>query len=189
MATASATSACGAFARASADVIRLAEGDTLLETATTDAQGERTVYCLHLETASYRSPKGVAPTLATLYRVRGSGEARAIESKTPLFNELVLGAVRPDQVRIDAQAGWLAFRGTAPRWRAIPWGLAAWRELAADVFDPGHRPAAEGMFNLIVGGVPVPDVAASVKQHGAGRLPVKAFVEPPPAPAPATTAR
>ncbi|MEP6872854.1 MAG: hypothetical protein ABI887_00655 [Burkholderiales bacterium] len=188
MALAVAASPCGVFARASADAIRFTENDALLEAVVSDARGDSAAYCLHLEIANYRSPKGVAPTLATLYRVRGSGEARAIESQTPLFNELVLGAVRPDEVRIDTEAGWLAFRGAGRRWRAIPWGLEAWRELAGDVFDAEHKPAPEGMFNLIVGGVAVPDVGASVKQHSAGRLPSKAFVEPASAPA-ATTAR
>jgi hypothetical protein len=186
MQQAGAASPCGAFARASADVIRIAAGDALLETVVTDARGGSTAYCLHLEIAGQRTAKGVAPTLATLYRVRGAGETRAIESQTPLFNELVLGAVRPDEVRIDTETGWLAFRG-GRRWRAIPWGLEAWRELAGDVFDAEHKPAPEGMFNLIVGGVPVPDVGVSVKQHSAGRLPVKAFAEP--ASAPAATAR
>ncbi len=186
MQSATGTSPCGVFARASADVIRIAESDALLEAVVSDGRGDSTAYCLHLETASYRSPKGVAPTLATLYRVRGSGDMRAIESQTPLFNELVLGAMRPEAVRIDTEVGWLAFRG-ATRWRAVPWGLEAWRELAGDVFDPKHKPAPEGMFNLIVGGVAVPDVATSVKRHSVGRLPVKAFVEP--ASAPGVTAR
>jgi hypothetical protein len=81
-------------------------------------------------------------------------------------------------VRIDARTGWLAFRSANRRWRAMPWGLDAWRELARGVIDSDHTPTAEGMFSLIVGGEPVPDVRASVTQRGARALPVKAFVEP-----------
>jgi hypothetical protein len=170
-------SPCDLFARASADVIRFAADDKLLETVVS-GKGGSVAYCLHLKDASYRSPKGIAPTLATLYRVRGSGELHAVESQTPLFSELVLGANRPEEVRIAAEVGWLAFRGgVGRRWRAIPWGLEAWRELAQDVFDAQRRPAAEGNFSLITGGEPVPDVPISVAQHGAGALPVKAFVE------------
>lgn len=176
MERAAADSPCSAFARASTDVIRVGESDALLETVLPGGAGGSVAYCLHLKTASYRSPKGVAPTLATLYRVRGAGDARAVESQTPLFSELVLGANRPEEVRIETQAGWLTFRSGGRRWRATPWGLGAWRELARGVFDGEHKPAAGGMFGLIVGDEAVPDVRASVVQRGA--LPVKSFVEP-----------
>jgi len=169
--------ACGAFARASADVIQFAEDDSLLETVVPGAAGDKVAYCLHLKTASYRSAKGIAPTLATLYRVRGGVDAHAIESQTPLFSELVLGAVRPDAVRIDTETGWLAFASTGRRWRAVPWGLAAWRELARGVFDGDQKSVAEGMFNLIVGGESVPDVRESVARRTAQSLPVKSLGE------------
>ena len=176
MALAVAASPCGVFAKASADVIRFGASDALLETIVTE-DGRSVAYCLHLKAASYRSPKGVAPTLATLYRVRGAGDAHAVESQTPLFSELVLGAVPPDEVRLDTQAGWLAFRTGGRRWRAVPWGLTAWRELARGVFDADHQPAAEGMFSLITGGEPVPDVRAAVARSSERALPVKSFVE------------
>ena len=176
MALAVAASPCGVFAKASADVIRFGASDALLETTVTE-DGRNVAYCLHLKAASYRSPKGVAPTLATLYRVRGAGDAHAVESQTPLFSELVLGAVPPDEVRLDTQAGWLAFRTGGRHWRAVPWGLTAWRELARGVFDADHQPAAEGMFSLITGGEPVPDVRAAVARSSARALPVKSFVE------------
>ena len=172
-----ATSPCGVFARASADVIRFTENDAWLETVVS-GRNENLAYCLHVKDASYRNPKGVAPTLATLYRVRGAGDGHVVESQTPLFSELVLGAVRPDELRIDAQAGWLAFRSGGRRWRAVPWGLEAWRELARGVFDADHMPVAEGMFSLIIGDEPVPDVRISVVQRPARALPVKSFVEP-----------
>ena len=179
MTLAAAASPCSVFAKASADVIRFSEKDALLETVVPGGDGSNSrgsvAYCLHLKPASYRSPKGVAPTLATLYRVRGAADAHAVESQTPLFSELVLGAVAPDEVRLDTQAGWLAFRSGGRRWRALPWGLEAWRELARGVFDADHRPAAEGMFSLIVGGEPVPDVRASIAQHKARVLPEKFF--------------
>ncbi len=175
MALADAASPCGVFANASADVIRFKANDTLLQTRVSD--GGSVAYCLHLKAASYRSPKGVAPTLATLYRVGGAADAHAVESQTPLFSELVLGAVPPDEVRLDTQTGWLAFRTGGRRWRAVPWGLTAWRELARDAFDAAQRPTTEGMFSLIVGGEPVPDVVASVLQRDARALPVKSFVE------------
>ena len=173
-----AASPCGQFAKASADVIRFRENDALLQTVTTEGSLGRVAYCLHLKTASYRSPKGVAPTLATLYRVRGGGAAHTIESQTPLFSELVLGPMRPDEVRIDTEVGWLAFRSGGRRWRAVPWGLTAWRELARGVFDADQKFAAEGMFSLIIGAESVPDVRASVAQRATHSLPTKTFVEP-----------
>jgi hypothetical protein len=166
------------FAKANADFIRVAESDTLLEAVVPDGASS-TAYCLHLKAASYRSPKGVAPTLATLYRVRDASDAHAIESRTPLFSELVLGALAPDEVRLAAQDGWLAFRSTGRRWRAVPWGLVAWRELARGVFDADHRPVFEGMFSLIIGDEQVPDVAASVARRPVRFLPVKSFVDMP----------
>jgi len=178
MAPAVAASPCRLFANANAEVFRFGESDALLETVMTKGDRADIAYCLHLKAASYRSPKGGVPTLATLYRVRHGGEAHAIESQTPLFSELVLGAMRPDEVRLDTELGWLAFRSGGRRWRAVPWGLGAWRELAGGVFDADQKFAAEGMFSLIIGAEPVPDVRASVMQRGTHALPTKSFAEP-----------
>jgi len=59
----------------------------------------------------------------------------------------------------------------------VPWGLAAWRELARGVFDGDQKSVAEGMFNLIVGGESVPDVRESVARRTAQSLPVKSLGE------------
>ncbi|MEP7296961.1 MAG: hypothetical protein ABI702_12300 [Burkholderiales bacterium] len=165
-------SPCAVFANATATTIGLGPQDALLH-ARVSEDGEGVSYCLHVKSANQRGPDDMGPTLASLYRVRGSGEAHAIESSTPLFIDLVLGATRPEEVRIDAHAGWLAFRTADQRWLAVPWGLEAWRELARGVFDPRHVPAPGAMFRLIVGDERVPDVGASIAARAAVRLPVR----------------
>ena len=157
--------------------MQVGKEDTLLETVV-GAGDALVAYCLHLKDANYTSPRGVKPTLATLYRVR-SGGSHEIESETPLFSELVLGGNRPDEVRIEPHAGWLTFRSGARRWRAVPWGLEAWRELARGVFDVSHKPVPQGMFNLVIGGEQAPDVRAAIVQPGRHALPMKTFITEP----------
>jgi hypothetical protein len=163
-------SPCAVFASAAS--IGLDATDALLHVRVSE-DGESVSYCLHVKTANQRGPDDQGPTLASLYRVRGPGEAHASESRTPLFLDLVLGPARPEEVRIDTRAGWLAFRTVDQRWLAEPWGLAAWRELARGVFDPRHVPTPGPMFRLIIGDEPVPDVPAAVAARATVTLPAK----------------
>lgn len=98
------------------------------------ASGQGTVYCLHVKPALNASPDAGTPFLASLYGFADRDVAGDTEKQAPLFRELVLGAVKPDEYRIQVQEGWLAFRN-ADQWRAVPWSAGAWSRLAEGVFD------------------------------------------------------
>ncbi|MBC8056250.1 MAG: hypothetical protein H7Y61_06700, partial [Rhizobiales bacterium] len=73
----------------------------------------------------------------------------------PLYLDLVVGAARPSQFRLDAAAGWLAFSADGRSWRAVTWSVQGLRSLAQPVFAPTPRAndswASSSLLKLIVG--------------------------------------
>ena len=123
--------------------------------------GER-AYCLRV------TPIDVTPSayasIPTLYAISlfaaardGGSEERAKD--LPLIDQLPLGDRAPREFRLDPKDGWLAYRGDAAPWRAVPWSLDAYRAMAAVVLDEN-----DDVQPVITrgGGAPAPAAAPSV---------------------------
>ena len=122
---------------------------TVLATPSARAGGRS--WCLQL-----RSVADGALWLGTLYAFEDEADARDPLKRAPLYQDLVLGNVRPSEYRIDTTAGWIAFSADGQGWRAVPWSVQALRGLARPVFAPPPRPANEpwassSLLRLIVG--------------------------------------
>ncbi|MEP7101987.1 MAG: hypothetical protein ABI781_15865 [Burkholderiales bacterium] len=138
---------CAAFA----DSLKIDGADRVV-VLTTPPAADAPTWCLHLRTAA-----GGALWLGTLYAFRDEADARDTLKRAPLYLDLVLGATRPAEYRIDTRAGWLAFSGDGRSWRAVPWSVQALRGLARPVFAPAPTSsgkaswAGSSQLKLIVG--------------------------------------
>jgi hypothetical protein len=118
-------------------------------------RGDGRTYCLQVAPA----PTGTPTTLlATLYGFRDRTHVSDTTKYVPLQGDIVLGATEPTEFRMDAAQGWIAFKHSDGRWRAMPWSLTAWRGLAKAAFEPGRadKNPDEGQrlklpYNLILG--------------------------------------
>jgi len=132
--------------------------------------------CLQLHTAASGTPLW----LATLYAVRDEADARDSQKRAPLYRDLVLGATRPREYRIDTKATWLAFSSDdgGGGWRSVPYGIDALRRLAAPpVFQPRLDSkvswASSSVLRLIVGADDHGDVELQKRLESAPAQPRK----------------
>ena len=153
LAKAPAQGVCAEFAKAQG--IDPAQAEVWSVTAGSRARS----YCLHVESARGAGPgQGRRPFLASLYAFDNAAQAADANKHLPLFSEEVVGTVRPAKLRISVDGEWLAFEGDNQEWRALPWGLRAWRGLANGVVAApgGTPPARDGQpFSLLLSGPPV----------------------------------
>ena len=119
------------------------------------AGGRARTYCLHVERARGGAPDQAGnPYLASLYAFDSAAQAADANKHLPLFSEEVLGTARPAKLRISVDAEWLAFEGENQEWRALPWGLRAWRGLANGVVaQRSDTPSMQDVqpFSLLLG--------------------------------------
>ena len=144
---------CAAFAKAQ-------HIDTVQDDLwTVSAGGGARTYCLHVERARGGGPDPVGrPFLGSLYAFDDAAQAADANKHLPLFSQEVLGTARPAKLHISVEAEWFAFEGENQEWRAVPWGLSAWRGLANSVVAP-HNDIASLQelqpFSLLLGDTPV----------------------------------
>ena len=123
------------------------------------AGGRSRTYCLHVERARGGAPDQAGrPYLASLYAFDDVAQAADPNKHLPLFSEEVLGTARPAKLHISVDAEWFAFEGENQEWRALPWGLKAWRNLANGVVAPrGDIASMQEMqpFSLLLGDTPI----------------------------------
>ena len=123
------------------------------------ASGRARTYCLHVERArGAASGPGRSPYLASLYAFDDAAQAADANKHLPLFSEEVVGTTRPTRLRISIDAEWLAFEGENQEWRALPWGLRAWRGMANRVVAAGNdTPSMPDVqpFSLLLSGPPI----------------------------------
>lgn len=122
--------ACGQFTGADDTDNRA----VLWEPAEPPPAGER-AYCLRVTPIDVTySPDAASPP--TLYSISLFAALPGVERRAkdlPLIDQLPLGDHAPREFRLDAQQGWLAYRGETGPWRVVPWSLDAYREMAAAV--------------------------------------------------------
>ncbi len=141
------------------------------------AGGAARTYCLHVERARGGAPDEAGrPYLGSLYAFDDAAQAGDANKHLPLFSEEVLGTARPGKLRISVEAEWFAFEGENQEWRAVPWGLRAWRSLANSVVAP-HNDIASMQetqpFSLLLGDTLVDRISLLDRFPVAGRLPLK----------------
>jgi len=155
------------------------------------AKDSARTYCLHVEHARGGAPdQDHRPYLASLYAFGNEAQASDPNKHLPLFSEEVVGTARPTKLRINVDAEWLAFEGENQEWRAVPWGLRAWRGLANGVVAAhGDTPSMQDVqpFSLLLGGTLVSRPDLLDRFPVATGLPLKigsAMGAEPPGPAP-----
>jgi energy-coupling factor transporter ATP-binding protein EcfA2 len=141
------------------------------------AKGRARTYCLQVQHARGGTiDQDRRPFLASLYAFDNAAQAADPNKHLPLFSEEVVGTVRPTKLRINIDAEWLAFEGPNEEWRAIPWGLRAWRGLANGVVeahsDTPQAPDSQP-FSLLLSGPPVARADLLGRFPVATDLPVK----------------
>ncbi len=141
------------------------------------AGGSSRTYCLHVERARGGAPDETGrPYLGSLYAFDDADQAADPNKHLPLFSEEVLGTARPGELRISVEAEWFAFEGENQEWRAVPWGLRAWRGLANNVVAQ-HTDIASMQetqpFSLLLGDTLVDRASLLDRFPVAARLPLK----------------
>jgi hypothetical protein len=123
----------------------------------------------------------VTSFLATLYgfgKQRFTNEKEMTERHLPLLGGLNVGHEPPVEYRMDTKSGWLAFKTKTGQWRAVPFSVDAWRQLAQDVFIP--KDVDKNLVNddrfgpayrLILGDVPTPNDAELKKRSPSVAVP------------------
>ena len=152
--------------------------DTAQDDLWSVAAGRRSrTFCLHVERARGGAPDQAGrPYLASLYAFDDAAHAADANKHLPLFSEEVLGTARPAKLRISVAAEWFAFEGENQEWRALPWGLRAWRSLAngvvAERIDIASMQDVQP-FSLLLGDMPVARADLLGRFEVASRLPLK----------------
>ena len=141
------------------------------------AGGRSRTYCLHVERARGGAPDQAGrPYLGSLYAFDDEAQAADPNKHLPLFSEEVLGTARPAKLHISVSAEWFAFEGENQEWRALPWGLKAWRGLANGVVAR-HSDIASTQdmqpFSLLLGDTPIARVDLLARFPVAAGLPQK----------------
>ena len=94
--------------------------------------------------------------------------------RLPVFEEIIFGQNAPVELRVNVDAGWLAFRTQeGGPWRGIPWTLGAWRAqanhvfrpMAADSYEPSRLPALSRPYLLIMSDVESRPPRELLKSH------------------------
>ena len=96
--------------------------------------------CLRI--SSLKNSAGKVFYLASLYALDQPPAAGGQAQDLPLINQLPLGEKWPNGVQFNERNGSLAFRSEGEPWRATPWSLPAFHDMARDVFKPGKGVAA-----------------------------------------------